>query len=69
MVGHHDPASVAARDRLETLAGLLMEADERLERGELSAAEHEMTWWRVYDQMESAHPTSPGMHWLGRGAR
>ena len=59
MVGHHDPASVAARDKLETLAAVLMEADERLIRGQFSPAEYEMTWWRVYDQMESAHPTSP----------
>jgi hypothetical protein len=53
MVGHHDPASVAARDKLETLAAVLMEADERLIRGQFSPAEYEMTWWRVYDQMES----------------
>jgi hypothetical protein len=53
MAGHHDPASVAARDKLETLAGYLLEADDRVKRGELSVADHEMTWWRVYEQMNS----------------
>jgi hypothetical protein len=52
MAGYHDPASAAARDKLEALAGVLIEADERLVRGQLTPAEHELTWWRVYDQME-----------------
>jgi hypothetical protein len=30
-----------------------MDADERHTRGQLSPAEHEMTWWRVYDQMDA----------------
>jgi hypothetical protein len=51
MAGHHDPISVAARDRLEALAGTLMEADELLAAGAISATAHEMTWWRVYEQM------------------
>jgi hypothetical protein len=58
MVGQPDPVSVAARDKLETLAGTLLEADERVKRGALSPAEHEMTWWQVYDQMESGRTTS-----------
>jgi hypothetical protein len=58
MVGHYDPAAVAARDKLETLTAVLMEADERLVRRELSPAEYEMTWWRVYDQMESGRTIS-----------
>ncbi len=51
MAGHHDPISVAARDRLEVLAGTLMEADELLARGAMSPTAHEMTWWQVYEQM------------------
>ena len=66
MAGHHDPVSVAVRHRLENLAGALMEADEQLARGEISATAHEMTWWRVYDQM--APSASPGMHPSDTGA-
>ena len=51
MPGHHDPVSSALHHKLENLAGALLEADERLRRGEISATVHEMTWWRVYDQM------------------
>jgi hypothetical protein len=55
MAGHHDPGSAATLDKLENLAAALMEADERLARGLISPANHEMVWWRVYDQMESGH--------------
>ncbi|HET6734813.1 DUF6611 family protein [Mycobacterium sp.] len=58
MAGHHDPASAATRHKLETLASTLMEADDRRKRGQLTPAEHELTWWRVYDQMESGRTTS-----------
>jgi hypothetical protein len=40
------------RDRLEDLAGTLVNADERLAAGEITPAEHEMVWWRVYDRMD-----------------
>jgi hypothetical protein len=53
MAGHHDPASGAVRDRLEDLAVMLMNADERLAAGQISPAEHEMVWWRIYDQLDS----------------
>jgi hypothetical protein len=52
MGGHHDPVSGAVRDRLEDLAGTLVNADERLAAGEITPAEHEMVWWRVYDRMD-----------------
>ena len=65
MAGHHDPLSAALRHKLENLAGALMEADELLARGEISATAHEMTWWRVYDQMG---PASPAVHESGTGA-
>ncbi|HJT90494.1 MAG TPA: DUF6611 family protein [Mycobacterium sp.] len=58
MAGHHDPVSAATRHKLETLASVLMDADERHQRGQLTPAEHELTWWRVYDQMESGRTTS-----------
>ena len=65
MAGHHDPVSSALRHKVENLAGALMEADELLARGEISATTHEMTWWRVYDQMG---PAAPAAHESGRGA-
>lgn len=65
MVGHHDPAAAAAKHKLEALAASLLEADNLLDRGEIPATEHEMTWWRVYEQLESGHPA---VHWSGRRA-
>jgi hypothetical protein len=65
MAGHHDPVSLAQRHKLESLAGALLEADELLARSEISATTHEMTWWRVYDQMG---PASPIVHESGQGA-
>jgi len=65
MVGYYDPPSRVARDKLEARAAQLIDADERLKRGEISAAEHELTWWQVYAQLESDHPA---MHRSERGA-
>jgi hypothetical protein len=64
MAGHHDPVTLAHRHKLEGLAGALLEADELLARGEISATTHEMTWWRVYQQMG---PGSPIVHESGAG--
>jgi hypothetical protein len=66
MAGYHDPISRAARDRLEELAATLLEADERLSDGHISATQHEMVWWQVYNQMSSSG--APGMHPSGAGA-
>jgi hypothetical protein len=66
MAGYHDPISVAARDRLEELAATLMDADDRLMSGHISALQHEMVWWRVYDQMSPS--SAPGMHRSDKGA-
>jgi len=66
MAGHRDPISVAARDRLEGLATLLLEADDRLADGRISAIQHEMVWWQVYDQMSRS--AAPGMHPSDRSA-
>jgi hypothetical protein len=60
MAGYHDPISGAARDRLEELAATLLDADERLAGGHISAIQHEMVWWQVYDQMSPS--SAPGMH-------
>ena len=66
MAGHRDPISGAARDRLEGLAATLLEADDRLTGGHISAIQHEMIWWRVYDQMSPS--AAPGMHRSDKGA-
>ena len=65
MAGHRDPVSSARRDKLEGLACALLEADKALARGEITATSHEMTWWRVYDQMD---PASAAVHGTDRGA-
>ncbi|HVQ52927.1 MAG TPA: DUF6611 family protein [Mycobacterium sp.] len=62
MAGYRDPTSVTVRDSLEELAATLTNADDRLATGQISALQHEMVWWQVYDQM------SPSMHPSGRGA-
>jgi hypothetical protein len=64
MAGYHDPVSAAARDRLEELAATLMRADDRLASGDISAAQHEMTWWQVYDKMSPS--AASGKHPSGR---
>lgn len=56
MAGYDDPDSHAGRDTLLGLAGALIEADERLDRGELSPVDHELIWWQIYDQVQAAHP-------------
>ena len=55
----------ALRHKVENLAGVLMEADELLARREISATTHEMTWWRVYEQMG---PAAAAVRESGRGA-
>jgi hypothetical protein len=64
MAGYHDPVSAAARDRLEELAATLMRADDRLAGGQISATQHEMAWWQVYDQMSPI--AAPWKHPSGR---
>jgi hypothetical protein len=65
MAGHHDQVSAGLRDKLEDLACAMLEADESLKRGEITATNHEMTWWRVYDQID---PASAAKSDTGRGA-
>ena len=66
MAGYHSPASVAGRDRLEELAAILTEADDRLASGQMSALQHEMVWWHVYDQMSPS--AAPRMYRSDKGA-
>ena len=66
MLGQHEPVALAIRDRLEGLATRLIEADDRLKGGHISAIQHEMVWWQVYEQM--APSAAPGMHRSDKGA-
>ena len=65
MAGYGDPQSSAMRNKVQNLAGALLEADELLARGEISVTTHEMMWWRVYDSMG---PAAPAVHESGQGA-
>jgi hypothetical protein len=47
--GHVDARWAAKYDQLETLAGILTQADVMRGQGRLSVVEHEVAWWRVYD--------------------
>lgn len=51
LAGYRDDDAAAARIRLVTLAAELLEADQRLERDEITPAAHEAVWWRVYDRL------------------
>ena len=50
MTGYQRPISSAQSDKLEELAERLLEADDQLRHGLMSAVQHEMTWWRTYDE-------------------
>lgn len=51
MVGYPDPVATAAVEKVRLFAGSLIAADNALRDGRLSPAEHEMLWWRVYDEI------------------
>lgn len=51
MAGYDDPGNLTSRDRLVNLAGVMIVADDRLAAGELSAVDHELIWWHIYDQV------------------
>ena len=58
MVGFDDPVSAAAVKKIKVLAGRLVDADDALRTARLSPAEHEMLWWRVYDEIGSYRPAA-----------
>lgn len=55
MAGYDDPGPQSARERLVVLAATLLQADERRDRGELTAVDHELIWWQVYNWMGTDH--------------
>lgn len=54
MAGYPDPHSAATFTELKALVAELCSADARLQAGESSAADHEATWWRVYERLDRA---------------
>jgi hypothetical protein len=48
-----NPEADATREKLSGLALTLIDADEALERGQISASDHELAWWQVYDEIGS----------------
>jgi hypothetical protein len=63
MPGCHDPPSRDASRKLQALAATLIEADHHRQLGLISPIKYEMTWWRVYDQIEPDHSRSHRAHW------
>ncbi|WP_454791753.1 DUF6611 family protein [Mycolicibacterium lutetiense] len=53
MAGCVDPGTQAARDRVVSLAAALLQADESRDRGEMTAVDHELIWWQVYNLMQA----------------
>jgi Family of unknown function (DUF6611) len=65
--GHVDAATIAARDKLEALAAMLYDADERVGAERMSPLEHEALWWQVYDQLAPDGPAVFHGRWSTRG--
>jgi hypothetical protein len=55
MAGGEDRGSQAACERLVVLAAMLLDADERRDRDELTHVDHELVWWQVYNRMDADH--------------
>ncbi len=53
MAGADEPGTRSARDRLIVLAGILLRADEDRDRGDISAVDHELIWWEVYNDLQT----------------
>ena len=66
MSGYPDPLSENARRKLRALAATLIEADHRRQQGLISPIEYEMTWWRVYDEIEPDRLRPQRTHWWER---
>ena len=58
MSGFPDPSSRAICRTLQALAVTLIEADQHRQLGLISPIQHEMIWWRVYDQIQ-LDPSGP----------
>ena len=68
MSGYPDPPSQDACRKLQALAATLIEADQHRQLELISPIEYEMTWWRVYDEIEPDHCSPHRAHWWERTA-
>jgi hypothetical protein len=66
LAGYHDPVSTAERHKLQSLASILLQADDHRRDGRLSPIDYEHLWWQVYDQMA---PSATGARGADRSAR
>lgn len=48
-----EPDREAARKAWQKLTGVMLAAEDMLQRGTLSPDEYEAVWWEVYDHMEA----------------
>jgi hypothetical protein len=48
-----DPSGEAARKAWEKLTGVMLAAEDMLQRGTLSPVEYEAVWWEIYDRIEA----------------
>lgn len=48
-----DPTARVARRRIKALAATMTQADSQLAAGDISAADYEALWWRVYQSMSA----------------
>ncbi len=48
-----EPDREAARKAWQKLTGVMLAAEDMLQRGTLSPVEYEAVWWEVYDRMEA----------------
>ncbi|MCW2688357.1 MAG: hypothetical protein JWR37_3247 [Mycobacterium sp.] len=60
--GYYEPASTALKSKVERLATALVEADEHRDQGLISATDHELIWWLVYDQMPAGRVVRAEVH-------
>jgi uncharacterized protein DUF6611 len=56
LVGICDPVARQRRNQIQTYAGILADADDRLQAGRIDACTHEAIWWQVYDQLTAVTP-------------
>jgi hypothetical protein len=48
-----DPSGEAARKAWEKFTGVMLAAEDMLQRGTLSPVEYEAVWWEIYDRIEA----------------
>jgi hypothetical protein len=56
IAGYPDQRSAAMFTELKSLVAALCHADSQRAGGQSSPADHESTWWRVYDRLGQNHP-------------